>query len=304
MALTRNPQVGFETRLRHIRTAGVDLPPEIDALRQRLKDFERTSGTPMRARLADAVTAGDPRADLSLLRAAALAEAAADPAALADIGEAVRLRINREIRAKYSVVALSVYGQLAARFDTAASKLAAAAAAVDVELDAAAAVAAPEKARKAWLDAEHAAAELNRLLTPLKAAAVLAEICDDTAENDLPLCVDPGQLHRRRVWEAWETDEREAAAARAARSDTAFTVDRTAAVSRTGRWGALLRIDATIRACPPEAFTPYRRPARLEERTIHQDGRNMKITVDPEDDDYQPEQPPKFTPPARVVVTR
>lgn len=303
MSLHRNPQAGFETRLRHVASAGIALPSEMEQLRERLKAFQRaTDGNPMRKRLAAAVVADDPAADLELWWAAALAEAAANPPLIADLREYVRLHTNRRIREVYAEVAEPTYLAIGAQFDKAAASLTAAAALVDIEAPAEAVVDANDKQRKAWKDAATAATQLGRLLPSLKAAAVLAEVCDDDAESDLPLCVDPGELHRREVWSAWETELREAQAERTAANNLPFTKPEPLTRSRTGRWGALLRLGATLRACPPDAFTPYRRPARLEERTVTIDGRNQRITVDPEDPDYQPPQPnPPASPRIRVA---
>lgn len=297
MPLHRSPQAGFETRLRHITAAGVELPPEIDQLRQRLKDFQRdTSGNAIRDRLAQAVITADPGADRDLLWAAALAEASASPPLIADLREAVRVKVNAAIRNAYSEVADQVYLTLAAEFDNAAQTLTTAASAVDVELPADAAIALPAKQQQAWKDAGAAVAELNRLATPLKAAAVMAGVCEDTADHDLALMVNPGEADRRQLWDAWEIELRETKAARAAANNSPFN---SAPVTRTrcGRWGAVLGVGALVRACPPEEFREYRRPMPMVEQV--RDGK--RTMVDPEADDYRPPPPPKFAPPIRVL---
>lgn len=295
--LARNPQAQFEARIRHVAAAGIELPPDIDQLRQRLKDFHRGSGsTPMRDRLAEAIITADPTADMPLLWAAALAESNAATGIVAELHDGIRLQINRAIRACYAEVALPTYLAIAAKFDTAAQALTAAAAVVDVEAPADVAIAYPTKQQQAWRDAAVAVADLHRLIPALKAAAVLAEVCDDDPDHDLPLAVDPADLPRREVWHAWDTDHRDDQTQRRAKNAGALTVAEVTR-SRTGRWGALLRLGATLRACPPEVFTPYRRPARLIERTV--DGKRR--LVDPDADDYQPPQPPRFVSP-RVRV--
>ncbi len=306
MSISRDPQAGWETRLRHVTAAGVELPPAIDQLRQRLKAFQRmTEGNAMRERLAEAVISDDPEADRELLWACTLAEASANPPLVADLRDFVRLRINRQIRATYDAVAAPTYRAIAAQFDKAAQALTTAAAVVDVEATAEAVVGGTDKARKAWQDAAAAVAELNRLAQPLKAAAVLAQVCDDDADNDLALCCDPGDAHRRHVWAAWETELRQAQAERTARNGGPFTLAPPPAPSRTGRWGALLALGVTLRACPPDAFTPYRRPAPLIERTVHVDGRNLREVLDPEDPGYEPpEQQPKPFASPRIRVAR
>jgi hypothetical protein len=306
MALGRDPQIGWETRLRHVASAGIELPPAIDQLRQRLKSFQRmTDANAMRERLAEAVIADDPEDDRELLWAVSLAEATANPPLVADLRDFVRLRVNRQIRSVYAESALPTYSAIAAKFDKAAQALTTAAALVNIEATAEAVVGGTDKTRKAWQDAATAAAELNRLTQSLKAAAVLASLCDDDADNDLPLCCDPGEAHRREVWHAWETPLREAQAERDARNNGPFTIGQPAAPSRTGRWGALLALGVTLRASPPDAFTPYRRPEPLIERTVHIDGRNVREVLDPEDPDYEPpEQQPKPFASPRIRVAR
>lgn len=301
MALHRNPQVPFETRLRVVSAAGVPLPVELIELRDRAKDFQRISApTAMRQKLAAAIVADD-HTDRDLLLAAALAESTATPRQLAELREYVRLEINREIRRIYAGVATDIYVAVAAKFNARAESLTAAAKAVDVELPADAAIGLDTKLQKLWVSAAEDATALTKLLPAIHSAAVLAEVCDAGADCVLPLTVDTGELHRRRVWDAWETEGREADAERAAKSSTPFSVPRDVTRSRTGRWGALLRLGATIRACPPDSFTPYRRPVPLEERTVDQDGHNVRVTVDPEDPDYQPPAPVRHESP-RVRV--
>lgn len=261
MSLHRNPQAGFETRLRHIAAAGVELPPEIDQLRQRLRDFQRaTEGHPIRGRLAQAVITADRTADRELLWAAALAELAAGPPAVADLREHVRLAVNQAIGAAYAQVAQPVYLGLAAEFNAAADKLAAAMGVVDVELPAEAAITLPAKAQQAWKDAAAAVAELNRLAQPLRDAAVLAGIGPEAADAALALMVDPGEVDPGELWHAWDTDERDTKAARAARNGHPFTPAQPPTRSRCGRWAAVLALGATVRACPPNEYRDYPRP--------------------------------------------
>ena len=79
------------------------------------------------------------------------------------------------------------------------------------------------------------------------------------------------QLHRRKIWQAF------------------------GARGRTGRWGALTALGATIRAWPADRLAelePYRIPAPLQERINPASG--AWATVDAEDPDYrepEPEQP-------------
>jgi hypothetical protein len=291
--LHRDPQANFELHLRRIASAAVELPPAIDQLRERLKAFQRdTSGSAMRDRLAQAVITADPDADLDLLWSAALAESAAPPPLVADLRDHVRLHTNRAIRAAYAEVAQPTYLALAQQFDTAAQALTAAAADADPELSAEQAITLPAKQQSAWKQAAAAVADLNRLAQPLKSAAVLGGICQDTKEADLPLMVDPREANRRTLWDAWEIELAEDKAERAAKNGSPFTTGQLVR-SRCGRWGAVLKAGAAIRACPPDSFTDYRRPGPMDEQVI--DGR--RVLVDPEAPDYQPPQPPRFAPP-------
>jgi hypothetical protein len=293
MTLHRNPQTNFELHVRRITSAGVELPPTIDQLRGRLKDFQRESGGhAMRDRLAAAVITADPETDRDLLWAAALAEASANPPLVADLREAVRLQVNRAIRATYSEVAVPTYLALSEQFNTAAQAFTAAAAVVDVELPAAAAINLPTKEQQAWKNAAAAVADLNRLTGPLKSAAVLAGICEETADADLALMVDPAAANRRQLWDAWEIEQTEAKAERAAANQSPFTTAQVVR-SRCGRWSAVLTAGAILRACPPDAWTEYRRPGPMVEQVI--DGR--RVMVDPEAPDYQPPTPPRISPP-------
>lgn len=290
MALHRDFQAGFEQRLRLVTAAGVTLPDEIGVLRERLRAFQDTSGAGVRDRLAQAVIDGD-TTDRDLMYAAALAEIAASPPAVADLREVVRVQVNRAIRAAYAEVAVPTYRAIAAEFDKAAEKLHTAAAAVDIELDPAVVIDAPDKQRQAWRSAGSACGDLARLAPSLWAAAVLAG-SPDSAEAEVFVMVDPGDAHRREVWAAWEIEQTEAKAARAAASGSIFTTN-TVTRSRCGRWGALVRTGATIRACPPDQFTEYRKPRPMVEQV--RDGK--RVMVDPESPDYREPEPPKFKPP-------
>jgi hypothetical protein len=291
--LHRDPQAGFEIHLRRIASAAVDLPQAIDQLRERLQSFQRdTSGHAIRDRLAQAVITADPAADRDLLWAAALAEASANPALVADLREAVRLQVNRAIRAAYAEVGAPTYLALAAQFDAAAQAFTNAAAEADPELHAEQAIALPAKQQQAWKQAAAAVCDLNRLAPPLKSAAVLGGICPDTKEADLVLMVDPREANRRTLWAAWEIELAEDQAERATKNGSPFTTGQLAR-SRCGRWGAVLKAGAAIRACPPDAFTEYGRPGPMVEQVI--DGR--LVMVDPESPDYQPPTPPRISPP-------
>jgi hypothetical protein len=141
------------------------------------------------------------------------------------------------------------YAKLASDFDTAAAKLTACAELVDIQAPADALVRnrVPKQAMEAWLAAREHEAELDRLLPVLARAAEMLPMPigkrttsgDDSKPGDwlLALCCDPGDAHRRRVWEAWQ------------------------AKGAGGRWGKLLALGARLRAHPePSDFEVYERP--------------------------------------------
>lgn len=302
MSLYRDTSRAFDQRLRLV-SAATELPPEIDALRVRMTEFTRHAGRPVIDKLAQAVIDGTTD-DLDIMWACALAETAQTAPQHNDVVTAVRNRIHNRIREVYAAQAIPTYQAIAAKFDATAAKLTAAQALVDVEADAEAVIDRPEKERKGWREAAGHAAELSRLLPSLKAAAVLAAICEDAPDHDLPLAVecDP-ELHRRHLWAAWEIETTEAKAARTAANNSPFTTYEPVTHSRCGRWGAVLKLGAEIRAAKPDEFTEYRRPRPMEERTENTPGGPRKVLLDPEDADYQPKPGPEtFTSP-RVRTT-
>jgi hypothetical protein len=77
----------------------------------------------------------------------------------------------------------------------------------------------------------------------------------------LALTVDPSSLHRRKVWECWETTE-----------------------GRCGRWSALAALGARLRAADLDGFEAYRRPKPMEVKQIRVGpGIWQVLQVDPED---------------------
>lgn len=283
MALHRNPQRRFDQALRLI--SGVaELPPEIVTLRGRLSDFTVRTGTPMADRLAAAVLDADTDADTDLLWSASLAEAASTPASHNDLLNTIRSRVHAQIREHYAAHAIAVYESVGEKFTAAAEAFTAAAATVDPETPAELIIDATDRIRKAWRSAEIHAAELHRLLEPLLAAAVLAKICGDDADALLPLTVDTDGLHRREVWSAWETEQREDQEMRAVAAHSIFATDAPTR-SRCGRWSALLALGAKLRACPADAFTEYRRPRPMQARVENTEAGPRRTLIDPEDAD-------------------
>jgi hypothetical protein len=183
----------------------------------------------------------------------------------------VRAAVLPKLIQLYSEAAADSYGKVAAAFDAAATKFAAAAKQCDPEASSDAIVGQPDSVRQGWLDSAKHAAELNRIMPVLQDAAELAGVYtgDDTAL--LPLLVDTAGLHRRRVWESWRNSG-----------------------ERCGRWGALAALGARIRACPLKGFEPYRTPKPLIRKQFQLGGPNSRgmyrtVVTDPEDPDYVPE---------------
>ena len=116
------------------------------------------------------------------------------------------------------------------------------------------------KIRTAWTEAQQHAAQLTATLPALRAAASLAGITANTDEVLIPLTADVTGLHRRKVWEAWNTTD-----------------------GRTARWGALIRLGATIQAADLNNLEPYRRPRPMQVRQEHNGIGVRHVEFDPED---------------------
>ncbi len=259
----------FTEHLRSVDTltgAGIEAPKEWLALRERFDAYQRLE-KPATDRLATAVVTGT-KDDLTALRAFALAEQAT-PQEEARVDNQVAAAVERRLLELYAKAAPSNYAKAAAQFDAAATAFTAAAATIDTEAAAASMVTAPDDARAAWVAAEQHAAQLSALTPVLAMAADLAGTRVHNDEDLLPLVADPGQSHRRRVWEAFFHKE-----------------------GRTGRWGALHRAGVSIRACPLDQHQPYRAAKPIEVRQEQAPGQPVgfykTVRVDPEDPNYKP----------------
>lgn len=254
--LRRDPYSTHTSAVDALAAAGIAPPKEWTVVRQR---FTTSAPESMLDRYVAAVLAGD--ADPAA-RAAALAEVAATPQTTATVNNAVKAAVLRRLREVYAPHAETNYCAVADLFDAAAARLVSATAAVDPDADPAVVVGADGKTRQAWADAALAAAELDRLIPTVQAAAELAGVDTTRRESLFALLVDAGGLHRRRAWEAFDHKG-----------------------GRTGRWGALLAAGATIRACRPvTALVPYRQAAPIEERWERTDrGQHRRYVIDPED---------------------
>ena len=261
-----------------VTAAGVPAPARWTELSERLDSYMALDNTAADA-LAAAVVNPTKTTDLPLLRAIALAELNAGPQQLAQLNTAVVAQVEAGMLTAWAEVARDNYNTIAGKFNGAAADFHAAAQAVDVEADAAAMVAAADTTRQAWLNAAVAAASLTALVPPLIACAQLAGVRVDAADERIAqawwqapiddaatfaLTVDAGELHRRRAWEAFDTEG-----------------------GRTDRWGPLVALGARLRAADLDAYTPYRRPAPLIHKQRQMAGRPIGyvegVVIDPED---------------------
>jgi hypothetical protein len=283
MGLHRDPAEHFDKALRLISSVA-ELPPDIVVLRTRLAEFTGRAGTPMIDRIAAAVVDADDSADVDLLWSAGLAEVASNEQLRNHLLSSVRNRVHSAIRSRYAAHAIPVYEGIAALFNDAAQKFSQAATIVDPELVADAIVDGADKERAAWRSAANSADEMRRLIEPLHFAAMLAGICGSDRDELLALTVDAAGLHRRAVWQAWQIEDAEAKARRAADSHSAFTTGIGPTRSRCGRWSALHKLGATIRACPADEYADYPRPLPMREVVENTQGGPRRVFVDPEDE--------------------
>jgi hypothetical protein len=264
-----------------VADAGVPPPPAWIALRDRWMAFlALDAAAPMKARLVSAVVDGDPKADVAVLRANAFAESLTNTR----VTSAVRSAVTAKLREIYGEAAVDNYAKVATQFDDLASKFGTVAGAVDVEAPASEMVDQPDKARRAWLDGEKFAHQLSRAMGVLHAAARLCGI-RESAHRDmggrdailLPLCCNTIDLHRRRVWEAWN-----------------------ATTGRCGRWSALHAANVPVRAFPANelgGFESYRPAAPMVEEWVSvARGIDQIVMHDPEDPQPAQPQPPAKKP--------
>ncbi|NOQ56876.1 hypothetical protein [Mycolicibacterium fortuitum] len=250
--------------------AGFSQPAAHQELKARWDAYEQLT-TPVTEELVAAIVSG--AGDVASLRAAARAEhvhSALDDA----VGTAIAARLG-EIVTEH---AADIYKTVQTAFNKAATAFAKGAAVVDPETS-------PEdvlslgdlKAQEAWRDSANLAAELDRLLLPLIAAATNAGVRHPGAHDGVPgsrapktralalgLAVDAsGVENYRHAWDA---------------------VD---AVGRTGAWGELLRVGAKIRAVDLADFQPARIPKpKVQRKRLREDQTYEFVELDPEDPSY------------------
>jgi len=268
-------------RVHIIQATGVDLPARWVELEERLGAFAELRSTAAQ-RFAEQVVNPQKGVDVLALRAQAIAEAGETFGAEAEVQAAVIAAVEREMLAAWQPEALTVYRAVAALYDDAAQEFTAAANTCDPEASAEYMIDNPDQ-QAAWKLAEVSAARLTQLVPGLVSAAQLADVRLDSADErlaqpwwsapvdptaELALVCDPGTLHRRRVWEAFET-----------------------VGGRTGKWGRLLALGCTLRAHDLDGFEKYRLPLPIkhEQRQVLGAPRGVieHVQTDPEDSEFR-----------------
>lgn len=248
-------------RVQRVTDAGGTVTKAYDEAVNRWHDWaELRESSPLQA-LTDAYEAGATIKQLATLRAAALAAEATNAIMEATVHNAVAPAALAQIMAAYHPtkddnyrVARDAYNALARQFTDLAET-------VDVEADARTMVAADEATRSGWLKAEVLAHQLTQAAAILADAATLAGKPTNTDSATIGATVNADGLHVRRVWEAWATTE-----------------------GRTGKWGALVALGATIEAPELDDLSNYREPMPMEIVQEHSGIGVRQVQHDPEDD--------------------
>ena len=262
-----DPQREFATRTKLLADHGVEMPPELEALRRRQTDFDNL-GHPCLDRLVDQVTSGGPTKNAGTAEMFALAVAESLNASHSGvIRKAVHDACHQQAVQIYRQVAADNYRAVAAEWNTLGAQFSGQAKLIDPEMPAIDAHRLPEPERQAWIAVEQTAHQLDLLQETLIAAAALAGVKDTDLDTVvLPLCVDVDGHHRRRLWASFDTKG-----------------------TRCSRWSALHALGATIRAHPAEQLDnlePYAEPApvqHVQRPDPDKPGRVTNVVIDPED---------------------
>lgn len=222
--------------------------------------LEASNASPMTA-LTAAYADGADEDTLATLRAAALITETATAPQLATVRNSVAPAAYSALRAAYAPQAVKNYSKLAEQYNTAAAEFVRLADVIDPETDARNLVSADEDTRRAWLEQELIAGKLDALAPILADAALLAGTNTNGKPAMIGLLTDPRTAHRRRVWEAWNSN------------------------GRCGKWSALIALDVDLRAADLTEHRPYREPRPLEVQHIRGNIGVRSVTIDPEDDD-------------------
>lgn len=247
-----------------VLAAGGSVTAEYERIDNRWSEFMNRDNNAA-ARLAAAVVGTEPAEQVNLLAGLALAEQTT-AVQVAAVNDAVATEIYPALRLEYNKVAATNYDALREAFNTTAKAFTAACNAVDPNAEAEALMDATDAQRKAWTTAAVLAPKISAQIPALITAAKLAGTIVRDSDDQLPLTTNPGEQHRRRIWEAWDSTE-----------------------GRAGKWAALIKAGAVIEARPLEQFRSYRRAAEMETRYVQDQWGHRPVIVDPEDKHYKPQ---------------
>jgi hypothetical protein len=285
----------FQTHLRRVETlaaAGIPAPKQWTELRQRF-DAYRHLEAPACERLINVILAPAKTSDITTWHAQALAEQIGKdmPGIQARVDQRVAAAVEARLLELYRPHAETNYGKAAARFNDAAAAFTDTATAVDIDTTDANTVAAmPDDQRAAWSAAEQLCARLDAAVPTLTVAAELAGVTVDNETGSLlAMCVDTAGMRKRELWRAWDTKD-----------------------GRCGRFGALVKLGAIIRAANLENIAPYERPRDVQYWREPEPGAPVgiyrEVAWDPElptgPDNRPPSQPEQTMIPGRRMFTR
>jgi hypothetical protein len=251
----------FTRAVETVITAGGSTTSEYERILNRWLEFNEREST-AQGQLAAALLGDAPIERLAELYGLALAENSG-PQEKAVVTNELSARVFPALTSEYAKTAAANYTTLAEKFNSTAAAFTKAAGTIDPETPAEQLIHASEAKRRAWTDAGVHSMELTSQMPALMEAARLAGTPVNRPDDALGLTILTGTLHRRRVWEAWATT-----------------------TGRTGKWGALLTLGATIEATPLDEYTRYREPRPIETRYERVQFGHRPVTVDPEDTEF------------------
>lgn len=253
----------LRTNISTVITAGGSVTAEHERIDKRWLTFMDRSHTAS-TRLAAAIIGTDSAEEVSTLASLALAEQAGS-VQVAAVNEVVAAEAYHALRREYNKVATANYDTLREAFNATAADFTAAIKTADPDTAPDALMDSTDAERKAWTTAAALAPKLSAHIPALITAAKLAGALIRDNDDQLPLTTNPGEQHRRRIWEAWDSTE-----------------------GRAGKWAALIKAGATIEARPLDQFQSYRRAAEMETQYVRDNWGHRPVTVDPEDKNYKP----------------
>lgn len=242
--------------IRIIQEAGGTFTDEYHRIAERTAVFNPGDAI-AQERFIEAVLGDEPDTEVILWRSLALAEAVANPTHYATIRNALTAAADRLRAIEIEKTANANYELIRAQFNDEATAFTKAHEVIAADTDPALLALAPEKTRKAWVDGQTRIGTLNQLIPLLLAAARLTGRRVDN-NHALGFTIAADGLHRRRVWEAWEADN---------------------------RWTALITLGATIHAPALNDYTHYREPKPMERIQVRGELGIRMEDIDPEDTD-------------------